>query len=76
MGRSRVLASHLFFVDSELKLLHLPPFPSSISSLSVCVQLHFFKPNPRVIKKRIETLIDREYLERDSADPNTYKYLA
>jgi cullin 1 len=40
------------------------------------VQLHFFKPNPKVIKKRIEHLIDREYLERDAADPNVFKYLA
>jgi len=28
------------------------------------------------LKKRIESLIDREYLERDSSDPNVYNYLA
>lgn len=28
------------------------------------------------LKKRIESLIDREYLERDNADPNIYNYLA
>ena len=33
----------------------------------VLAQLAFFNPNPRVVKKRIEALIDREYLER-SAD--------
>lgn len=42
----------------------------------VIAQLHFFRPNPKVIKKRIEHLIEREYLERDAADPNIYKYLA
>jgi len=42
----------------------------------VLSQLAFFKPNPRVIKKRIESLIEREYLERDPQNPNVYKYLA
>lgn len=28
------------------------------------------------LKKRIESLIEREYLERDSADPSVYNYLA
>jgi cullin 1 len=42
----------------------------------VLAQLAFFKPNPKVIKRRIEALIDREYLERDPDTPNTYKYLA
>ncbi|CAN0498226.1 unnamed protein product [Discosporangium mesarthrocarpum] len=27
-----------------------------------------FVPSPHVIKSRIESLIDREYLERDSGD--------
>jgi hypothetical protein len=30
----------------------------------------------QVIKKRIEALIDREYLERDTENSNTYRYLA
>jgi cullin 1 len=42
----------------------------------VLQQLHFFKPNPKVVKKRIEHLIDREYLERDEDSPNIYRYLA
>lgn len=42
----------------------------------VLSQLVLFSPNPKVIKRRIEALIDREYLERDPDTPNTYKYLA
>ena len=38
----------------------------------VLSQLAFFKPNPRLIKKRIESLIDREYLERSAEDKNVY----
>jgi len=35
-----------------------------------------FRPNPLFIKKRIESLIDREYLERSQQDRKTYNYLA
>jgi len=42
----------------------------------VLSQLSFFKPQPRVIKKRIEALIDREYLERSAENSQQYNYLA
>uniref|UniRef100_A0A7S2RUN5 Cullin-4 n=1 Tax=Mucochytrium quahogii TaxID=96639 RepID=A0A7S2RUN5_9STRA len=35
-----------------------------------------FKAKPVDLKRRIESLIDREYLERDEGDPNIYNYLA
>merc|ERR1719510_282396 len=35
-----------------------------------------FNPPPAFIKKRIESLIEREYLERDSNDRKVYSYLA
>lgn len=35
-----------------------------------------FMANPMVIKKRIESLIEREYLERSKADRKMYNYLA
>eukprot|EP01104_Vermistella_antarctica_P018565 TRINITY_DN6925_c0_g1_i1.p1 TRINITY_DN6925_c0_g1~~TRINITY_DN6925_c0_g1_i1.p1 ORF type:complete len:734 (-),score=196.01 TRINITY_DN6925_c0_g1_i1:99-2300(-) len=35
-----------------------------------------FRPNPNIIKKRIESLIEREYLERSSANRKIYQYLA
>ncbi|CAK9005115.1 Cullin-1 (OsCUL1) (OsCUL1-1) [Durusdinium trenchii] len=42
----------------------------------VLAQLHFFKPAISQVKRRIEHLIDREYLERDEEEANVYKYLA
>jgi len=35
-----------------------------------------FTPTPPMIKKRIEALIEQEYLERDKTDRSVYKYLA
>lgn len=35
-----------------------------------------FIANPVVIKKRIESLIEREFLERDPEDRKLYRYLA
>jgi len=35
-----------------------------------------FVPNPILIKKRIESLIEREYLERNKTDRKMYNYLA
>lgn len=35
-----------------------------------------FSPDPTMIKRRIDALIDREYLERDENDRRLYKYLA
>ncbi|KAL1222358.1 Cullin-2 [Cardamine amara subsp. amara] len=43
--------------------------------VSECVEhlSRMFKPD---IKKRIEDLISRDYLERDKENPNTFKYVA
>jgi len=35
-----------------------------------------FLPHPNIIKKRIESLIERDFLERDKANWRKYKYLA
>lgn len=35
-----------------------------------------FNPQPAVIKKRIESLIEREYIERDATDRTLYRYVA
>ncbi|KAH7292948.1 hypothetical protein KP509_28G004800 [Ceratopteris richardii] len=43
-----------------------------------CVQQlgRMFQPDFKIIKKRIEDLIVREYLERDKENPNVFRYLA
>ena len=35
-----------------------------------------FKPDPKGIKRRIEDLIERDYIERDEEQPELYNYLA
>lgn len=35
-----------------------------------------FKPDFKQIKKRIEDLIERDFLERDKENPQTFRYLA
>ncbi|ULT87976.1 hypothetical protein L3Y34_007272 [Caenorhabditis briggsae] len=37
---------------------------------------HRFMPSPTIIKQRIETLIEREYLQRDEQDHRSYSYIA
>ena len=44
--------------------------------MEVLNQLSFFKPNSKQIKKEVESLIERDYLERNTSSPNTYNYLA
>jgi cullin 1 len=39
-------------------------------------QLRTFKPAPKLIKKKVEHLIEREYLKRDENEQNFYQYLA
>jgi cullin 1 len=39
-------------------------------------QVNTFAPNPKQVKKCIESLIEREYLQRDESNTNMYIYLA
>lgn len=39
-------------------------------------QLKVFNLQTKMIKQRIEELIDRDYVERDSEDPTLYRYVA
>ena len=45
--------------------------------LEVIQQLNArFKPHPRSITKRLEALIEQEYLRRDEQERDSYNYLA
>ncbi|KAL8143092.1 hypothetical protein V2J09_016124 [Rumex salicifolius] len=46
--------------------------------ITECVEQlsRMFKPDFKAIKKRIEDLITRDYIERDSANSNLFRYLA
>ena len=35
-----------------------------------------FQPSPQAIKKRIESLIEREYMEREKEERRVYQYIA
>jgi cullin 1 len=57
-------------MKSRKKLDHLSLVQEVMQSLRM------FRPNPQQIKAKIESLIDKEYLELDKDDKNIYRYLA
>ncbi|GAB4841132.1 hypothetical protein Ancab_021876 [Ancistrocladus abbreviatus] len=46
--------------------------------ITECVEQlsHMFKPDTKAIKKRIDNLLTRDYIERDKENPNLLRYLA
>ena len=55
-------------MDEQRRWLFSYVFSSSTSTLS--------QTQPSDLKKRIESLIDRDYMERDKDNPNQYHYVA
>lgn len=72
-----VSRDRLYLIDAVLvrimkarkTILHQSLIPQVLEQLKVPAQ-------PADIKKRIESLIEREYMERDAKDRNRYNYLA
>ena len=44
--------------------------------VEICKNVSIFKPEPKLIKRNVELLIEKEYLERSEDDHQTFKYLA
>ncbi|KAL0459634.1 UNVERIFIED_CONTAM: Cullin-1 [Sesamum latifolium] len=62
-------------VQNELLVLYTNQLLEKEQS-GCCVLLRDDKPDFKAIKKRIEDLITRDYLERDKENPNLFRYLA
>jgi cullin 3 len=58
-------------MKSRKKLDHITLISETTKHLS-----SKFMPDPNLIKKRIEGLIERDYLDRDKEDNRYYNYLA
>ena len=48
----------------------------SLANLELLIWNVIVQPDVKAIKKRIEDLISRDYLERDKDNANLFKYLA
>ncbi|VDN05739.1 unnamed protein product [Thelazia callipaeda] len=69
--KHEVEAAIVRVMKARKKLLH------NVLVAEVTQQLkHRFMPNPQLIKKRIESLIERDYLARDNNDHRCYEYVA
>ncbi|CAD6231357.1 unnamed protein product [Miscanthus lutarioriparius] len=68
-----------FAIDAALvRIMKSRKIMTHQNLVAECVQQlsRTFKPDIKMIKRRIEDLITREYLERDRDAPNSYRYLA
>ncbi|GAB2230735.1 hypothetical protein Drorol1_Dr00015019 [Drosera rotundifolia] len=69
--RYAIDASIVHIMKSRKVLNHQQLVSECVEQLS-----HMFKPGFKAIKKRIEDLITRDYLEIDKDNPDLFKYLA
>ena len=69
-GAMAIEASIVRIMKSRKRLNH------NLLVSEVVNQLRHFKPLPKTIKKKIEHLIERDYLARDETEVNFYNYLA
>lgn len=56
--------------------LQISPRLISYKSYATVTKFCFIFLQPADLKKRIESLIDRDYMERDKENPNQYNYVA
>ena len=74
----KVKEDRLFIIDASIVRIMKARKTLSHQELisNVMSQLIIFKPESKDIKKQIESLIDRDFLERSKDSPNCYNYLA
>lgn len=69
--RHEIEAAIVRIMKSRKEMVHALLIAEVVSQLS-----HRFHPSPPIIKRRIECLIERDYLQRSATDRKTYVYLA
>jgi len=73
----RVFQDRIYQIDAAVvRIMKARKSLSHSLLMSELFQQLKFPLKPPDLKKRIESLIDREYLERDPAAPSSYRYLA
>jgi cullin 1 len=68
--RNAIDAAIVRTMKSAKRMTHSELFASVLRILQT------FRPDPKVVKKRIEYCIDNDYIERDEADTTVYLYVA
>jgi len=68
--RVAIDAAIVRIMKTRQTLTHQALFAEVLSALAL------FKPNPKLIKRRIEYMIEADYMERDDGDVNKYHYVA
>ncbi len=71
--------SIMIFVQVDAVIVRTMKSRKRLSHQLLMAELHTqlrFPAQSSDLKKRIESLIERDYLERDKADQTTYNYLA
>jgi cullin-4 len=73
----RVVQDRQFQVDAALvRIMKARKVISHVTLMGELISQLRFPCDASVIKKRIESLIDRDYLERHPDDPSQYRYVA
>ena len=75
--REEVFRDRQYLVDAVcVRIMKTRKRMNHQSLISELLQQLRWPARPQDLKKRIESLIERDYIERDSDDPSIYNYLA
>jgi cullin 1 len=75
----KIESDRTFILDAVIVRIMKSKKQIGISELITCVMEHVleqFKPDPKMIKKRIESLIERDYLQREQENTSIILYCA